>query len=38
MSTITINRAPVMALWAAIVAERLGDDADVIRALAKEKA
>ena len=25
---ITINRAPVLTLWAAIVAERLGHDAD----------
>ena len=28
MSTVTINRAPVMTLWAAVVAERLGYDAD----------
>jgi len=28
MSTVTINRAPVMTLWAAIVAERLGYERD----------
>jgi hypothetical protein len=26
--TLTINRAPVLTLWAAVVAERLGYDAD----------
>ena len=28
MTTITINRAPVLTLWAAVVAERLGFDRD----------
>ena len=28
MTTITINRAPVLTLWAAVVAERLGYDRD----------
>ena len=26
MDTVTINRAPVLTLWAAVVAERLGFD------------
>lgn len=33
--TITINRAPVMTLWAAVVAERLGHDSDAALSLAK---
>jgi hypothetical protein len=33
--TVTINRAPVMALWAAVVAERLGHDADSALSLGK---
>ena len=33
--TIRINRAPVLTLWAAIVAERLGYDADEALSLAK---
>src|SRR5690349_11241375 len=28
MTTVTINRAPVLTLWAAVVAERLGFDHD----------
>ena len=35
MMTIKINRAPVMALWAAVVAERLGYDADAAHTLGK---
>jgi hypothetical protein len=32
---ITINRAPVMTLWAAVVAQRLGHDRDTALSLAK---
>lgn len=35
MNKIQINRAPVMALWAAVVAERLGFDADEALSLGK---
>lgn len=34
-TTLTINRAPVLTLWAAIVAERLGHDRDAARTLGK---
>jgi hypothetical protein len=34
-STVTVNRAPVLTLWAAVVAERLGFDADVALTLGK---
>lgn len=34
-STVTINRAPVMTLWAAVVAERLGHDRDAALTLGK---
>ncbi len=34
-TTITINRAPVLTLWAAAVAERLGFDADAALTLGK---
>lgn len=34
-STITINRAPVLTLWAAIVAERLGHDREAALTLGK---
>ena len=34
-ATVTINRAPVLTLWAAVVAERLGFDADEALSLAK---
>jgi hypothetical protein len=34
-TTITINRAPVLTLWAAVVAERLGFDRDEALSLAK---
>ena len=34
-STFRINRAPVLTLWAAVVAERLGFDADEALSLAK---
>jgi hypothetical protein len=33
--TITVNRAPVMTLWAAVVAERLGHDPDAALTLGK---
>jgi hypothetical protein len=33
--TITVNRAPVLTLWAAVVAERLGFDADAALTLGK---
>ena len=33
--TITINRAPVLTLWASVVAERLGFDRDVALTLGK---
>lgn len=35
MKTISINRAPVLALWAAVVAQRLGFDADEAMSLGK---
>jgi hypothetical protein len=35
MSTVEINRAPVMTLWAAVVAERLGFDRDEALTLGK---
>ena len=35
MDTVTINRAPVLTLWAAIVAERLGFDRDEALTLGK---
>ena len=34
-TTITVNRAPVLTLWAAIVAERLGFDRDTAMNLGK---
>ena len=33
--TVTINRAPVLTLWAAVVAEELGFDADTALTLGK---
>ena len=33
--TIKINRAPVMTLWAAVVAERMGQDHDAALTLGK---
>ena len=33
--TITVNRAPVLTLWAAVVAERLGFDSDAALTLGK---
>ena len=38
MTTISINRAPVLTLWAAVVARRLGFDADEALTLAKAMA
>lgn len=35
MTTISVNRAPVLTLWAAIVAERLGHDRDTALTLGK---
>src|SRR5438309_8635541 len=35
MKTISINRAPVLTLWAAVVAQRLGFDEDEALTLAK---
>jgi hypothetical protein len=35
MRTISINRAPVLTLWAAVVAQRLGFDADEALSLGK---
>jgi hypothetical protein len=35
MDTVTINRAPVLTLWAAVVAERLGFDGDEALTLGK---
>jgi hypothetical protein len=35
MNMVTINRAPVLALWAAVVAERLGFDPDEALTLGK---
>lgn len=35
METVTINRAPVLTLWAAVVAERLGFDHDEALTLGK---
>ena len=35
MATISINRAPVLTLWATVVAERLGYDADAACTLGK---
>src|SRR5215472_4211166 len=35
MKTLTINRAPVLTLWACVVAERLGFDEDEALSLAK---
>lgn len=35
MDTVTINRAPVLTLWAAVVAERLGFDPDEALTLGK---
>ncbi len=32
-STVTINRAPVLTLWAAVVAEQLGFDSDAALSL-----
>jgi hypothetical protein len=34
-NTVTVNRAPVLTLWAAVVAERLGFDADTALTLGK---
>jgi hypothetical protein len=38
MDTVTINRAPVLTLWAAVVAERLGFDRDEALTLGKSVA
>jgi hypothetical protein len=38
MDTVTINRAPVLSLWAAVVAERLGFDRDEALTLGKSVA
>ena len=35
METVTVNRAPVLTLWAAVVAERLGFDSDEALTLGK---
>lgn len=35
MDTVTINRAPVLTLWAAVVAERLGFERDEALTLGK---
>jgi hypothetical protein len=38
MDTVTVNRAPVLTLWAAVVAERLGFDRDEALTLGKSVA
>ena len=38
MDTVTINRAPVLTLWAAVVAERLGFDREEALTLGKSVA